>query len=74
MVKLWRCVICGDPYTGGMPPPHCPFCGAHQSYIREAREAIVNFDVTLGDVDRANAERALEVEVSNSSFFVHCLS
>lgn len=69
MVKLWRCVICGDPYIGGMPPPNCPFCGAHQSYIKEAKGATVNFDVALGEKDKANAERALEVEISNSSFY-----
>jgi rubrerythrin len=69
MVKLWRCVICGDPYIGGMPPPNCPFCGAHQSYIQEAKGAAVSFDVTLSAKDRANAEQALNVEISNSSFY-----
>lgn len=69
MVKLWRCVICGDPYIGSNPPDNCPFCGAHRQYIREAKEAEANFDLELGETDRANAERALEVEVSNSTFY-----
>ena len=69
MVRLWRCEICGDPYVGETPPQNCPFCGAHLSYIKEAKKAVVNFDVTLGDKDKANAERALQVEVSNATFY-----
>jgi rubrerythrin len=70
MVKLWRCVICGDPYVGDSPPSNCPFCGAHLSYIKEAKEAPVEFNVALTAKDRANAEYALNVEVSNSTFYV----
>jgi hypothetical protein len=69
MVKLWRCLICGDPYVGEAPPPQCPFCGAHGQFIMEAKEAAVSFDVSLNEKDRANAEYALNVEVSNSSFY-----
>jgi rubrerythrin len=69
MVKLWRCRICGDPYIGDNPPANCPFCGAHLSYINEARETKVRFDVALTEKDRANVEHALEVEVSNSTFY-----
>ncbi|MCX7981712.1 MAG: hypothetical protein N2572_02230 [Syntrophales bacterium] len=69
MVKLWRCLICGDPYIGESPPSNCPFCGAHGEFIREAKEAVVFFDVPLTEKDRANAEYALQVEVSNSTFY-----
>jgi len=69
MVKLWRCEICGDPYIGESPPSSCPFCGAHRSYIKGAKEAQVNFDVELNEKDKANAERALQVEVSNAAFY-----
>ena len=69
MVKLWRCEICGDPYIGDSPPSNCPFCGAHKKYIKEAKKAKVTFDVELNDKDRANAEYALRVEVSNSAFY-----
>lgn len=70
MVKLWRCVICGDPYVGANPPNNCPFCGAHQEFIVEARDAAVNFAVPLTDRDRANAEHAIQVEVSNATFYL----
>jgi rubrerythrin len=69
MVRLWRCEICGDPYIGDSPPANCPFCGAHRRYIKEARDAVANFDVELNERDRKNAERALKVEVSNAAFY-----
>lgn len=69
MVKLWRCEICGDPYIGDSPPDQCPFCGAHRRYIKEAKLAKVSFDVELEQEDKANAERALQVEVSNAAFY-----
>ncbi|MCK5548145.1 MAG: ferritin [Thermoplasmata archaeon] len=70
MVKLWRCIICGDPYIGENPPPNCPFCGAHLKYIKKAKEAEAIFNVELNEKDRGNAERALQVEVSNASFYL----
>ena len=69
MAKLWRCMICGDPYVGDTPPKQCPFCGAPQRFIKTAKEAQVTFDVTLGSKDLANAEHALQVEISNSAFY-----
>ncbi|MFH1821415.1 MAG: rubredoxin-like domain-containing protein [Methanobacteriota archaeon] len=69
MAKLWRCEICGDPYIGENPPDNCPFCGAHRNYIKGAKEAQVNFNVELNEKDKANAERALQVEVSNAVFY-----
>jgi len=69
MVKLWRCEICGDPYIGEEPPANCPFCGAHRKYIREAKEISVSFDVELNNRDKANAEHALQVEISNAAFY-----
>ena len=69
MAKLWRCIICGDPYIGASPPSNCPFCGAHTAYILEAKQAVVTFDVTLTEKDKANAQHALQVEVSNATFY-----
>lgn len=69
MVKLWRCVICGDPYVGVNPPTNCPFCGAHQEFFKEAKDAVVNFEMPLTAKDKANAEHAIQVEVSNAAFY-----
>ena len=54
MVKLWRCEICGDPYIGTAPPNRCPFCGAYENFIVEAREFQETFDVELNEKDKAN--------------------
>ncbi|MFH1287419.1 MAG: rubredoxin-like domain-containing protein [bacterium] len=69
MVKLWRCEICGDSYVGDNPPDNCPFCGASKGWIKEAKTAKVNFNVELNEKDKANAEHALQVEVSNAAFY-----
>ena len=69
MVALWRCEICGDPYIGETAPDNCPFCGANKKYIKKVKDAIVSFDVDLTQKDKANAERALQVEVSNATFY-----
>jgi rubrerythrin len=69
MVVLWRCEICGDPYIGDAPPKNCPFCGAHQKYMKAAKLAKVDFNLNLGEKDRANAEHALDVEISNAAFY-----
>ncbi|MCF7871254.1 MAG: ferritin [Candidatus Omnitrophica bacterium] len=69
MVKLFRCEICGDPYVGESAPDNCPFCGAHKEYIKDVKEAKVNFDLELNDTDKANAEYALKVEISNAAFY-----
>ncbi|MFH0926620.1 MAG: ferritin family protein [bacterium] len=69
MVKLWRCEICGDPYIGSEAPANCPFCGAYKKHIKEVKDAVVNFNVSLNDKDRENIEHALQVEISNSTFY-----
>ena len=69
MVRLWRCEICGDPYVGDKAPANCPFCGAKKKYIKEFKDAEVNFDVELNETDKANSEHALEVEISNAAFY-----
>jgi len=69
MVKLWRCMICGDPYIGDEPPANCPFCGAHRKYITEANKAVVSFDADLSDKEKANAQTSIRKEASNAAFY-----
>jgi rubrerythrin len=69
MSKLWRCEICGDPYIGDEAPANCPFCGAKRKHIKEFRDAKANFDVKLNEKDQQNAEKALQVELSNAAFY-----
>jgi rubrerythrin/rubredoxin len=68
-IKLWRCKICGDSYIGVAPPNRCPFCGAYEKFMVEAKDWKETFDVELNEKDKANAEKALEVEISNAQFY-----
>jgi rubrerythrin len=68
-MNVYRCRICGDPYVGSDRPSHCPFCGAHAKYIVLAADYR---PVPVGDLSRKsreNLERALQLEVSNSTFY-----
>ena len=69
-VKVFRCRICGDPYIGGSPPTHCPFCGAQAQYIIDAHDWDSDeFDVDLSEVSRQNLEAALDLEMGNAAFY-----
>ncbi len=68
-MNVYRCRICGDPYLGSARPSHCPFCGAHAKHIVPAADYQ---PVPVGDLSkksRENLERALELEVGNSTFY-----
>ncbi len=69
MVKLFRCKICGDPYIGETAPSRCPFCGAYKEFVVDIKDYNETFDVELNEKDKANAEKALEVEISNAVFY-----
>lgn len=69
-VKVFRCRICGDPYIGVEPPTRCPFCGAQSVYFVEADQwNPKEFDVALSDQAREDLEAALQLELSNTSFY-----
>ncbi|MEM4268269.1 MAG: ferritin family protein [Candidatus Woesearchaeota archaeon] len=69
MVMLFRCRICGDPYVGERKPSRCPWCGAYKKYIVEAKDYKETFDVKLKEIDMQNVQKALEIELSNASFY-----
>ncbi len=69
MINLFRCRICGDPYIGTKKPSRCPFCGAYENLIVEAKDYKETFDVELNDKDKSNVKKALEVEISNANFY-----
>jgi len=70
-IKVWVCKICGEAYINDGKPNRCPFCGAYKKYIVEAKDYDDTgaWDVELNEVDRANAEKALGVEISNTLFY-----
>lgn len=70
-MKMIRCRICGEVYLGSETPSHCPFCGAHREHLIDSTEypADIN-DVQLTEVERADLEAAIDVERSNTRFYL----
>ena len=69
-MKLWRCMICFDPYLGEEKPKTCPFCGAHERYLVEQSEYKEPVIENLTEVSKKNLEAALQLEISNAEFYV----
>ena len=71
-VTVWVCKICGEAYISTTDKPaRCPFCGAYEKYLVDSKEYndTGDWDVELNETDKANAEKALGVEVSNALFY-----
>lgn len=70
-IKVWVCKICGEAYISDGKPSRCPFCGAYNRYLVEAKDYDDTgaWDVELNEVDKANAEKAIGVEISNTLFY-----
>ncbi len=67
-MRVYRCLVCGDPYLGAAKPANCPFCGAHQGLIVPVEDYNDKKDLST-DKSRANFEAALELEISNTRFY-----
>ena len=70
-VQTYICKICGESMIMDGKPSRCPFCGAYEKYIVDIADYDDTgaWDVELNDVDKANAEKALGVEISNTNFY-----
>jgi rubrerythrin len=71
--KLWRCKICSQAYIGDERPGICPFCGAHSGFIIPAGKWKPQENMKLSATERKNVEAALQLEKSNTSFYL-CVS
>jgi len=71
IVKVFVCKICGEAYIGEKAPSRCPFCGAYKKFFVESTDYDDSgaWDVELNEKDKANVEKALEVEISNNIFY-----
>ena len=73
VVTVWVCKICGEAYISPTEkkPARCPFCGAYEKYLVDSKEYDETgaWDVELNETDKANAEKALGVEISNTLFY-----
>jgi rubrerythrin len=70
-MKLYRCRICGETYLGRDKPSECPFCGAGVDYIVLTEEYPEGLNqVQLTEVERADLETSVELETSNTRFYL----
>ncbi|MRS12466.1 MAG: hypothetical protein EG823_05265 [Actinobacteria bacterium] len=70
-LRIYRCRICGEVFLGYVAPENCPFCGAHIAFLEapEKYPAGVN-DIQLTESERADLETSIEVERSNTRFYL----
>lgn len=70
-MRLLRCRICSETYLGSDTPSHCPFCGAHAEYFVETSEFPEGLnDVDLTEIERTDLAEAIELERSNTRFYL----
>lgn len=70
-MKILTCRICGEVYLGKEFPQTCPFCGVNKRYLWPAKvwkdEGV---DIELSDISKNNIEKALNIELSNTAFYL----
>jgi len=69
-MKIYTCRICGEVYIGKDAPPSCPFCGAASKYLVMASAwKDENIGVEPTEAEKENLKKALDLEMSNTSFY-----
>ena len=70
-VQTYVCKICGESMIMDGKPSRCPFCGAYEKYLIDIKDYDDTgaWDVELNEKDKANAEYAIGVEISNTLFY-----
>lgn len=63
----WKCTICQHVFDE--LPDSCPICGAGPNQFVEMAKTGDESQAKLAEIDIKNAQKALEVEVSNSTFY-----
>jgi rubrerythrin len=70
-MKLYRCRICGETFLGFDAPSNCPFCGAHVEFFVPTEDYPEDInDLQLTEVERTDLESAVELETSNTRFYL----
>ncbi len=70
-VRVFRCRLCQEAYIGDEPPSRCPFCGAPGWYLIPAKEWNASeYVFEISDISKTNLEAALELELSNTAFYL----
>ena len=70
-MKIYRCRICGETYLGSSAPAMCPFCGAHMELIVDTADYPEDINkVQPTEVERADLETSIDLELSNTRFYL----
>src|SRR5450830_544803 len=70
-MKMYRCRVCGETYLGSEAPSDCPFCGADRELIVDTGDYPEDINaVQLTEVEHADLETAIELERSNTRFYL----
>ena len=68
-MNFYRCRICGETYLGAEAPSRCPFCGVTAEFFVLTTEYVDAGPADLSDDERADVERAIELERGNARFY-----
>ncbi len=70
-LRIYRCRICGEVYLGYEAPENCPFCGVKTEFLEapEKYREDIN-DITVTETERADLESSIEIERSNTRFYL----
>ncbi|MFZ2310344.1 MAG: ferritin family protein [Patescibacteria group bacterium] len=65
-MKTYICEICGEAHVGIDKPGNCPFCGAHNQYLKEGNVAkpITLKKIELSELSKKNLLEALSLELN----------
>lgn len=65
-MKTYICEICGEAHIGLDKPGNCPFCGAHNQYLKEGNLAkpIILKKIELSELSKNNLLEALSLELN----------
>lgn len=69
-LNICRCKLCGEAILSTDKPSTCPFCGAHDDYIVEAKDWKDENNIkNLSEISKSNLEEALRLETENARFY-----
>ena len=69
MFVAYRCEICGETYLGYSKPENCPYCGAHQEYLKKMENYDRVMPEEISDESRDNVQKAIDLEIDNAKFY-----
>lgn len=69
-LNIYRCRLCGEAILSTGKPSTCPFCGAHDDYVVEAKDWKNENNIkNLSADSKSNLEEALRLETENTRFY-----